>query len=1611
MHARIRSVIISINLALLMGLLAALVVWAAVPTAVTPANRAVDAAGNANVSISYDEAVNPATVDAASFPVYSSLRGRLAGTYDTTGATVIFTPSGTLLPGEAILAVATDGIENGGGAGAGTWSWRFAAASAPGSGNFLKQSGDINPAAAWTRDIAVGDVNGDGWIDVAVANDVEPSIQNIVYLNDGAGGFSGGTKNFGSGVDGTQAVALADMDRDGDLDAVVGNIGGYPNVIYLNDGAGNFTAGQRVFGQSSDGIIDLAVADLDNNGWPDLVAARSGQASKVYTSSGGFFGSGVEVGSASWNTVSVDAGDLDRDGDMDLALGNSSTVYRNVILKNDGAAAFPTPLSFGQNSDDTRVVRFLDADGDGRTDVAMANYGLQNRVYLNDGSGGLLPVPVDFGTGTDHTVALAVADFNGDGYPDIAQGNRDQQNRVYFYDEVLGYTGDSNFGPADDISLSVAAADLDGDGDIDLAAGNYNQQSKFYLNGNFDRYPPTVDKSGIAQAPYTAGSVVTWTITARQNGPAGDVYVSDALGPDFNYVSHSATPALTAVSTGTTFSGYWPQVTLGEVVTLTLVTALVGTPATTPTNSASFTTTNHLTPTATTPGQPQCGGQACRYYPSGVQPSIHKSGVSETPYTAGSVVTWTIVATNNGGADHFYVTDELEPEFTYISHSASPPLAETISTSPTFRGRWETIGAGEVMTLTLVTALSGSTDGLTPTNRATLTSTSYLTPTTGGPVQSRCGGQPCPFKTPAVSLSPASQSKTGLPGQTLSYALTLANAGTLADDIDLNITSPWSAGLVPGSPAAVPGESSVPLTLNVSIPAGAISGTVVSSYLTATSGITTAAMDMAEAVSVVGLDSASGIAIAPITVTPSPLTGIAGTPITLTHPITNTANYTDIVNLTITPPAGWPAGVTVAPLPPFNLGPGEQATVTIILTVPISATLHPTEPVTVTVWGELGAAPNSVQDTFELAADPDGDADGDGILNRYEDRDRDGLYNDDDSDGDGLPDYLDVDDDNDGVWTVYEYPDINGDGNPADGLNTDGDSLKDYLDPNDDNDPWLTRDEGADPNGDGDPADAIDRDGDRIPSYLDVDEGSASDTDADGDGIPDDVECSTSPCEDSDDDGTPDYLDTDSDDDGVLDEYEYDQDGNDVADDTDGDGRPDWRDGDDDGDGVPTAGEQADPNGDGDPADAVDSDGDDIPDFLDADDGGGGFGGGDSDMDGIVDSIECENGAPCPDSDDDGTPDYLDPDSDNDGVYDRWEFDRNRDGRPDDTDLDGTPDFRDGDDDGDGIGTAAEQADPNGDGDPADAVDSDGNGLPDYLDPGEVSDADGDGIPDNVECPGAPCRDSDGDGTPDWQDTDSDDDGVLDRYECPDGQLCRDTDGDGAPDYRDFDDDGDGVLTLLEEADPNGDGDPADAVDSDGDGIADYLDADDEGDPGGDGGDSDGDGIPDGAECTEEPCEDTDSDGTPDYMTPVDEPGAPHVYLRLSENETVAWAGIMTTPVAIDLLPAARVQPDQVLTYTVYLANSGGLSTTTTVTTTFSAGLDTSGQTITQTELAAGGAYTLTYPARRVAATETMTLTVRFETQTMSGTQVITIYKSLDVNDEGVYLPLIIKEG
>ncbi len=430
-----------------------------------------------------------------------------------------------------------------------------------------------------------------------------------------------------------------------------------------------------------------------------------------------------------------------------------------------------------------------------------------------------------------------------------------------------------------------------------------------------------------------------------------------------------------------------------------------------------------------------------------------------------------------------------------------------------------------------------------------------------------------------------------------------------------------------------------------------------------------------------------------------------------------------------------------------------------------------------------------------------GDADKDGILDKDEDVDGDGDPGNDDSDEDGIPNYLDPDDDNDGILTKNECPA----GIPC--PNTDGDDKPNHLDPDDDDDNIPTKNEC--PGG----TDCPDTDKDNTPDHLDPDD--------DGDGTDTKDECPQGPaCPDEDEDNIPDYLEPDNKD-------------------TDDDGQVDENDPDDDGDNIPT--EKECPEG---PV-CPDSDGDGTPDYLDDD----------ADDDGLKDQEECPNGAPCPDEDNDNVPDYLEPnttDTDGDSTNNNQDPDDDGDGIPTaqecpngptcpDTDDDGIPDYLDDDSDGDGDLDSEECPDSTA------CPDGDEDGVPDYLDPndkdtdddGTVDEADldddGDGIPTSQECPDGPeCPDTDGDGTPDYLDDDSDNDGETDAEECPDHTACPDGDEDNVPDYlepddvdrdhdtypneNDPDDDGDGIPTAQEC--PNGPVCP----DTDGDDIPDYLD-------------------------------------------------------------------------------------------------------------------------------------------------------------------------------------------
>ena len=367
------------------------------------------------------------------------------------------------------------------------------------------------------------------------------------------------------------------------------------------------------------------------------------------------------------------------------------------------------------------------------------------------------------------------------------------------------------------------------------------------------------------------------------------------------------------------------------------------------------------------------------------------------------------------------------------------------------------------------------------------------------------------------------------------------------------------------------------------------------------------------------------------------------------------------------------------------------------------------------------------------------------------------------------------------------------------GTDTDGDGILDIVDLDDDNDGIPDTVEQN-----GDPTRDTDKDG--IPDHLDLD--------SDGDGVNDVIESGNGEL-DVDNDGRIDGSDTGSGANGLFDGVEVSPESGTLDYtllDTDKDGKPDFQDTDDDGDGIPTKDEDV-VSINGDPRDD-DSDKDGIPNYLDIDDDGDGVN--------TIDEDNNNDGDFTNDDDDnDGIPDYLDTeDTDGDGIPDSEDLDDDNDGIPDfienggdntlDTDGDGTPDHLDLDSDGDGITDLEESG--------SGAADIDGDGIVDGSQAGSGSNGLFDGLETFADSGiiNYDITDTDNDGKSDFQDTDDDGDSLLTEDEDPnlDGDPKNDDeDKDGIPNYLDSDDDGDGIATIDEFM-----------LDCDTDNIPDHLD-------------------------------------------------------------------------------------------------------------------------------------------------------------------------------------------
>jgi hypothetical protein len=394
---------------------------------------------------------------------------------------------------------------------------------------------DVNP----TLSIALGDVDGDGYLDLVAGDNGDPKR---LYLNSGSAKPVVGWDRTAITSDSNEirSVALGDMDRDGDLDFITVN-DNQPNRLYLNNGLldpFDGVAGSDISSETGP-ARSVAVGDVNRDGALDIVVGNEGQENRLYLSDGTStpFDNvrGLEISADMKNTLSVALGDVDGDGDLDVVAGNDG--QRNRLYLNNGTSRpfnGVTGSDISADAQGTTSVAVGDLDNDGDLDVIAGNDAERNRLYLNNGTS----IPFNHVTGTDittdirNTRSVALGDVNGDGALDVVVGNSNQANRLYLNNGTSnpfnGVTG-RNITTDDDDTRSVALADVDQDGDLDVIAGNFHQTLRLYLNnGTSD---PFNGVTGIDFVPKAAD-----TLSVAVGDVNGDGCV-DVVGgnPDFLY--------------------------------------------------------------------------------------------------------------------------------------------------------------------------------------------------------------------------------------------------------------------------------------------------------------------------------------------------------------------------------------------------------------------------------------------------------------------------------------------------------------------------------------------------------------------------------------------------------------------------------------------------------------------------------------------------------------------------------------------------------------------------------------------------------------------------------------------------------------------------------------------------------------------------------------------------------------------------------------------------------------------------------------------------------------------------------------------------------------------
>ena len=356
--------------------------------------------------------------------------------------------------------------------------------------------------------IATGDFNGDGKLDLVVANSQDNSVS--VFLGYGDGTFrSRLTFPVGQTPD---AVAVGDFNGDGKLDIVTANFSANTVSVLAGNGDGTFRAHQD-FSVAS-GPTGIVAGDFNNDGKLDIATVDSNSVSILLGNGNGTFATHTDY-SVGAGASALAVGDFNGDGFLDLATANQTAGTVSVLLGN-GNGTFRALADTAMNQKPGSVA-VGDFRGTGTQDIVVANPTANSVSILLGNGDGSFQAPADYSTGQKPT-GVAVGDFNGDGHLDVVTANFTDGTVSVLLGNGDGTLQAAQSYPAGGLNTTaLAVGDFNGDGVPDVASswGTASSGTTSVL----------MNRTGIASqfliaAPVNANAGVSFpvTVTAKDAG-------------------------------------------------------------------------------------------------------------------------------------------------------------------------------------------------------------------------------------------------------------------------------------------------------------------------------------------------------------------------------------------------------------------------------------------------------------------------------------------------------------------------------------------------------------------------------------------------------------------------------------------------------------------------------------------------------------------------------------------------------------------------------------------------------------------------------------------------------------------------------------------------------------------------------------------------------------------------------------------------------------------------------------------------------------------------------------------------------------------------------------